>query len=88
MRIIVILLALAFCPGCLAAAAGGIAYVIGKGKEADAAKTQARLDYVQRRRAAGADDATILREIKATDPEWYAEIAEGKSGLDTGDVIR
>lgn len=81
MRKIALLLVLAFTPGCLAAAVAGGAYIIGKGKEADATKAQARLDYVQRRRAAGATDEQILAEIKATDPEWYEEIQEHGGGL-------
>ena len=68
-------------PGCLAAAAGGIAYVVGKGKEADASKRQSRLDYVRQRRAAGATDEEILAEIRKFDPEWAKEIDEGESSI-------
>jgi hypothetical protein len=82
MRAILLLLLLATAPGCLAAAAGGIAYVIGKGKEADAEKDKARLDYVRQRRTAGATDDQILAEIARFDPEWAEEIREGKSGLE------
>ena len=74
MRTLVLILALSLTPGCLAAAVGGIAYVVGKGKEADASTKAARLDYVQKRRAAGATDAEILSEIEKTDPDWWKEI--------------
>lgn len=82
MRTIALLLALsATLPGCLAAAVGGVAYVWGKDKEADAEKQKARMDYLTRRRAAGATDEEILAEIKATDPEWYKEIQKAGGEL-------
>lgn len=80
-RTLALCLALAAMPGCLAAAAGGLFYAKGKGKEAAAQREQARLDYVQKRRAAGATDDQILSEIKATDPDWYEEIEESGGGL-------
>ena len=82
MRTVLLLLVLATAPGCLAAAVAGGAYIIGKGKEADADKSKARLDYLDKRRSSGATDAQILAEIESFDPEWAKEIREGKSGLE------
>jgi len=81
MRAIILILMLATTPGCLAAAVVGGAYVIGKNKEAKATKAAARLDYIQKRRAAGATDAMILEEIRVTDPEWYGEIQKAGGKL-------
>lgn len=82
MKRLILILGLALVtPGCLAAAVVGGAYVIGKNKEAKATKTAARLDYIQKRRAAGATDAMILEEIRVTDPEWYGEIEKAGGKL-------
>ena len=73
------------CPGCLAAAVAGGAYIIAKNKEAKTETAKARLDYLTRRRAAGATDAQILAEIRATDPEWYADILEAGGKLEVAE---
>lgn len=82
MKRLVLLAALSVClPGCLAAAAGGFAYVIGKDSEADAETKKARLEYMDKARQRGLSDEEILREIKLTDPEWYEEIVDEGGGL-------
>lgn len=73
---------LATSPGCLAAAVGGGAYLLGKSAEKKAEIQKARLDYLQRRRAAGATDEQILAEIRATDPEWAKEIEKAGGKLE------